>query len=99
MAGVCWQAQLISAKFLGRNGGTTANAIKAVNYITDLKTRHGLNIVATNNSWGGGGYSLGLYNAIASAGAADILFVAAAGNSGVNIDSSPRIPPRMTMPI
>ncbi len=92
VAGVCWQAQLISAKFLGRNGGTTANAIKAVNYITDLKTRHGLRIVATNNSWGGGGYSTGLYNAIESAGAADILFVAAAGNSGVNIDVSPQYP-------
>jgi subtilisin family serine protease len=92
VAGVCWQVQLISAKFLGRNGGTTANAIKAVNYITDLKTRHGLNIAATNNSWGGGGYSTGLYDAIASAGAADILFVAAAGNSGVNIDSSPSYP-------
>lgn len=92
VAGVCWQLQLVSVKFLGRNGGTTANAIKAVNYVTDLKTRHGLNFVATNNSWGGGGYSTGLYNAIASAGAANILFVAAAGNSGVNIDSSPHYP-------
>lgn len=92
VAGVCWQLQLVSVKFLGRNGGTTANAIKAVNYVTDLKTRHGLNFVATNNSWGGGGYSTGLYNAIASAGAANILFVAAAGNSGVNIDSSPQYP-------
>ena len=92
VAGVCWQVQLISAKFLGRNGGTTANAVKAVNYITDLKTRHGLKIVATNNSWGGGGYSTALYNAIANAGAADILFVAAAGNNGVNIDASPFFP-------
>ena len=92
VAGVCWQVQLISAKFLGKSGGTTSNAVKAVNYITDLKTRHGLNIVATNNSWGGGGYSTALYNAIASAGAADILFVAAAGNSGVNIDASPFFP-------
>lgn len=92
VAGVCWNIHLISAKFLGRHGGTTANAIKAVNYITELKTRHGLNIVATNNSWGGGGYSTGLYNAIANAGAADILFVAAAGNSGVNIDASPQYP-------
>ncbi|HEU4504932.1 MAG TPA: S8 family peptidase [Nitrospira sp.] len=92
VAGVCWQVQLISAKFLGRNGGTTANAVKAVNYITDLKIRHGLNIVATNNSWGGGGYSTALYNAIASAGAAQILFVAAAGNSGLNIDASPYFP-------
>lgn len=92
VAGVCWQIRLISVKFLGRNGGTTANAIKAVNYITDLKTTHGLNIAATNNSWGGGGYSIGLYNAIESAGVANILFVAAAGNSGVNIDSSPQYP-------
>ena len=92
VAGVCWQIQLISVKFLGRNGGTTANAIKAVNYITDLKTRHGLNIVATNNSWGGGGYSDALRTAIKNAGDANILFVAAAGNSGVNMDSSPQYP-------
>ncbi|MEY4704198.1 MAG: hypothetical protein RL042_394 [Nitrospirota bacterium] len=93
VAGVCWGGiKLISAKFLGNSGGTTANAIKAVNYITDLKARHSLNIVATNNSWGGGGYSTGLYNAITSAGTANILFVAAAGNSGVNIDSSPQYP-------
>lgn len=96
VAGVCWNIQLISVKFLGTNGGTTANAIKAVNYITDLKTRQGLNIVATNNSWGGGGYSLGLYNAIESARVANILFVAAAGNSGVNIESSPQYPASYT---
>jgi hypothetical protein len=41
VAGVCWNVKLINAKFLGRRGGTTANAIKAVDYITDLKTRHG----------------------------------------------------------
>ncbi len=27
--------------------------IRALDYITDLKTRHGLDIVATNNSYGG----------------------------------------------
>jgi hypothetical protein len=53
VAGVCWKVQLISAKFLGSSGGTTANAIKAVNYLTNLKTKKGLNIVASNNSWGG----------------------------------------------
>lgn len=92
VAGVCWKIKLIAVKFLGRNGGTTANAIKAVDYVTDLKTRHGLNIVATNNSWGGGGYSKGLYDAIERSGRADILFVAAAGNSGVNTDVSPHYP-------
>lgn len=82
LAGVNWQVTIISAKFLGTRGGTTANAIKAVDYITDLKTRHGLNIVATNNSWGGGGFSQGLLDAIVRAAKADILFVAAAGNGG-----------------
>ena len=82
VAGVNWKVTIISAKFLGPNGGTSANAIKAIDYITDLKTRHGLNIVATNNSWGGGGFSKSLKNAIERANDADILFIAAAGNGG-----------------
>ena len=82
VVGVNWNITLISAKFLGPNGGTTAKAIKAVDYITDLKTRHGLNIVATNNSWGGGGFSQALQDAIERANDADILFIAAAGNGG-----------------
>jgi thermitase len=82
VAGVSWNVTLISAKFLGRTGGTTANAIKAVDYVTDLKTRHGLEIVATNNSWGGGGFSQALLDAIDRGGDADILFIAAAGNGG-----------------
>ena len=86
VAGVCWNVKLLNAKFLGRRGGTTANAVKAVDYFTDLKTGHGLNIVATNNSWGGGGYSSALEAAIERANTAGILFIAAAGNSGVNID-------------
>lgn len=88
VAGVCWSVKLLSAKFLGRRGGTTANAIKAVDYFTDLKIRHGLNIVATNNSWGGGGFSQGLQDAIERANAAGILFIAAAGNSSYNCDTS-----------
>ena len=97
VAGVCWNVKLISAKFLGRAGGTTANAIKAIDYLTDLKTRHGLNIVATNNSWGGGGYSQSLKDAIERANAAEILFIAAAGNGGVdglgdNNDTTPHYP-------
>jgi len=92
VAGICWNVKLIMAKFLGRNGGTTANAIKAVDYLTDLKTRHGLNLVATNNSWGGGGFSQALKDAIDRSGTAGILFVAAAGNSSVNNDASPHYP-------
>lgn len=88
VAGVCWKTKLINAKFLGNRGGTTANAIKAVDYMTDLKVRHGINLVATNNSWGGGGFSQGLQDAISRAGAANILFIAAAGNSSYDCDST-----------
>ncbi len=82
VAGVCWKVKLIVAKFLGEDGGSLVNAIKAVDYMTDLKVRHGLKLVATNNSWGGSGYSQALRNAIERANAAGILFVAAAGNGG-----------------
>ena len=85
---MCWSGiKMISGKFLGRRGGTTANAVKAVNYFTDLKARHGLNIVATNNSWGGGGFSQALADAISAAGTANILFIAAAGNSTYNCET------------
>ncbi len=96
VAGVVWNLKMISAKFLGKRGGTTANAIKAVDYFTDLKTRHKINLVATNNSWGGGGFSQGLMDAITRANNAGILFIAAAGNSGVNNDSSPHYPSSYT---
>ena len=93
VAGVCWSGvKLISGRFLGRRGGTTADAISAVDYFTDLKTRHGLNIVATNNSWGGGGFSQALQDAIGRADSAGILFVAAAGNSGANNDTTASYP-------
>ncbi|MFM6201111.1 MAG: S8 family serine peptidase, partial [Dolichospermum sp.] len=46
----------------------------------------------TNNSWGGGGFSQGLYNAINAAGQAGALFIAAAGNSSANADISPMYP-------
>ena len=80
VAGVCWSVKLLSGKFLGNRGGTTDNAIRAVDYFTNLKIRQGINLVATNNSWGGGGFSQALYDAIERANAAGILFVAAAGN-------------------
>jgi hypothetical protein len=91
VAGVCWNVKLLSGKFLGANGGSTSGAIAAVDYFTNLKKK-GLNIVATNNSWGGGGYSTALYDAIQRANNAGVLFIAAAGNSGTNNDATPSYP-------
>ena len=97
VAGVNWNITMIPAKFLGRRGGTTANAVKAIDYLIDLKSRYGLHLVASNNSWGGGGFSQALLDAINRGGAADILFIAAAGNGGQdgvgdNNDTTPSYP-------
>ena len=88
VAGVCWSVKLMNAKFLGSTGGTTANAVKAVDYFTDLKNSQGLNIAATSNSWGGGGFSQALADAITRANTAGILFVAAAGNSTLDCNTT-----------
>jgi hypothetical protein len=48
---------MIPAKFLGPRGGTLGAAVEALEYLRDLKNRYSLNMVATSNSWGGGGFS------------------------------------------
>ncbi len=98
IAGVSWQSRIIGAKFLDSTGsGSTANAIKAVNYATALK-RAGRSVTVTNNSWSGPSYSSALAAAIADANTAGILFVAAAGNSSSNNDSSPQYPANYAIP-
>jgi len=92
VAGVNWNVKIISAKFLGPNGGTTAGAIQAIDYLTKLKVTQGVNVVALNNSWGGGGYSSSLHASIIRAANAGILFVAAAGNSALNNDATANYP-------
>jgi subtilisin family serine protease len=84
VVGVNWDVKIISTKFLAATGGTTSNAIRALDYLTDLKRRGVANIVATNNSWGGGGFSQALLDAINRGGDQNILFIAAAGNAGAN---------------
>ncbi len=90
--GVCWQVSIISAKFILAGGGTGADMIRALDYITDLKTRHGLDIVATNNSYGGDPFGQAELEAIARSAQANILFIAAAGNDSANNDASPHYP-------
>lgn len=86
VAGINWHVNMISMKFLGPDGGNTSDAVRALSYLVDLKRRHGLNIVASNNSWGGGGYSRTLDDAINMSGDANMLFIAAAGNDGMEND-------------
>lgn len=88
VAGVNWNVQIMSLKFLSASGsGTTAGAIKALDYYTTASTIDqtrgwSSEFVATNNSWGGGGYSLSMSDAIVRSARQDALFIAAAGNGG-----------------
>ena len=68
VAGVNWDVQLVGLKFLDANGsGYTSDAVQAVDYFTDAARNavQGEHFVATNNSWGGGGYSRTLDAAVA----------------------------------
>ncbi|MEA1950533.1 MAG: S8 family serine peptidase [Planctomycetota bacterium] len=93
IVGVNWSSSIMGLKFLSASGsGYTSDAVRAVNYATMMRTMYDVNVRVTNNSWGGGGYSTALNNAIQASGDAGILFVAAAGNSGSNNDISPQYP-------
>ena len=91
ITGVAWDVSIMAMRFLGPGGGYTSDAIAAVNYVTEMR-RAGVNVVATNNSWGGGGFSQSLSDAIAAGYDAGVLFVAAAGNDGTNNDVLPHYP-------
>ena len=88
VVGINQQVKIIACKFLSSTGsGSTSDAVKCFNYFSALKSK-GVNVVVTNNSWGGGGYSQALYDSMNNG----ILHAVAAGNSGVDIDSSPSYP-------
>jgi subtilisin family serine protease len=95
VAGVNWNVQIVGLKFLSASGsGATSGAILAIDYFTSAATQAsaGENFVATNNSWGGGGASQGLTDAITRAARQDILFIAAAGNDATNNDMTANYP-------
>jgi len=87
IAGVNWKVSIMATKFFDNTGagGTINDVILCLQYIRDKK-RAGVNIIAANNSWGGGGYSRALYDAIRALQDEGVLFVAAAGNDGEDND-------------
>ncbi|MHC4153385.1 MAG: S8 family serine peptidase [Planctomycetota bacterium] len=87
VAGVCWNVKIMALKFLDSSGhGWTDDAISCVEYSVLMEAD------LSSNSWGGDEYDQGLKDAIDAAGAAGMLFVAAAGNDGINNDSYPHYP-------
>lgn len=97
VAGVNWNVRIMAIKIYDSDGlGTTsAMLINAYNYIRTMKNR-GVNIRVTNNSYGGCdeacGYDQATKDAIDALGRTGVLQVFAAGNDGLNIDTSPMYP-------
>ena len=92
IAGINWRVQLMSLKFLDSSGsGFTSDAVLAFNKVTSLK-QQGVNVRLTSNSWGGGGFSQALKDAMAQAEDAGIVNICAAGNSSQNADAFPMYP-------
>jgi subtilisin family serine protease len=86
-AGVMNDVKLMAVKFLGDNGsGSLADAVEAIDYATKM------NVDIMSNSWGGGGFSQALQDAITAAKNRGILFVAAAGNDSSNNDTRASYP-------
>jgi subtilisin family serine protease len=96
--GINWQVQVLPCKFLDSTGsGSTDNAIACLNFMKELKDS-GINIIVTNNSWGGADSSQALHDAIAAAMQDGMLFVAAAGNDFSDNDEFPTYPATFYLP-
>lgn len=98
VTGVNWNVRLLPLR-CGDTSFPDSTLVNALRYVVTLKNLYlssggtaGANIVAVNASLGGGGFNSTFRTEIANAGAAGIVFVAAAGNDGTNNDTTPVYP-------
>lgn len=86
ISGVNWNVSIMCVRFLGAAGGSSVDASRAILYATSKK------VDVMSNSWGGGGVSKLIQDAIAESQKAGIVFLAAAGNDGENTDVKKNYP-------
>jgi subtilisin family serine protease len=89
VAGMNWHTNILPVKWLNSNAeGETVSLIAALQWLLNAKQEHGVNIRVVNDSatFIGTAPEPALSNEIEALGAAGILFVTAAGNSGNNND-------------
>ena len=103
VVGVNWTTSIIGVKFLSAEGsGTTADAIDAIEFLIQAKAvfaeTGGANVRVLSNSWGDTDFSQALLDEILRANDNDMLFVAAAGNSGVPNELFPTYPASYNAP-
>jgi subtilisin family serine protease len=92
MVGVSRNVRLMILRASGADGEfATSTLLEAMDYALAMKSR-GVNLVALNGSFGGGGFSSAERDAIQALGDAGIAFCAAAGNESNNNDVSAEYP-------
>ncbi len=91
--GVAPQAKILPVKFMDKNGGSLSLALKAIDYAV----MRGAKVI--NASWGGPGCAQSLRQKVQDLSNENILFVAAAGNDGINLDQNPQYPAAFTSPL
>lgn len=93
VTGVAWRAKIMPLKFLTASGsGTSLGAAQAILYAASMGAK------ISSNSWGGGGFSQTIENAINTANQSGMLFVTAAGNANANNDTTVSYPCNSTLP-
>lgn len=90
ISGINQRVSIMAVKFLSGSGsGDTASAVASIDYAVSRGAK------VLSNSWGGKGEddaNVALKDSVARAGAAGVLFVAAAGNDGTDNDSDSVFP-------
>ena len=99
VAGVNWTTRIMGIKFLNADGGgSIADAISGIEFAIGTKQAFaaslGADIRVLSNSWAGSGFSQALLDEVNAANDANMLFVAAAGNSSRDNDIFPTYPAR-----
>jgi uncharacterized repeat protein (TIGR01451 family) len=110
VVGVNWQVSLMSLKILGRDDESPApssveTTVRAYNYAKMMRElwissggTKGANIRVLNNSYGGIGFSQAELDSIRALSDANILFVAASGNTRTDNDRIPHYPASYNAP-
>ncbi len=99
VCGISWNVRVMALKgFRPDLHIYDSDCIEAIEYAVIMKRDHGVNIVAINASFGGGGEDPLQEDAIAEAGDNGIAFVCAAGNDGLDNDGTPFYPAGYDLP-
>ncbi len=87
VVGVNWSVKIMPLKIIDSTGsGWTSDAVQGLDYAVNKGVK------VSSNSWGGGPANFALANALDRARTAGHIFVAAAGNSGLDLDTGPEYP-------